>query len=541
MNLNGLWLTLLAIPIVALYLYKTRLRSELVSTTLFWDQVFQERPHFALRKRLQSVFSLLLALAFLSLLIGAVILPVDRLRNSGTKTIIVFDNSASMNAVDNGTSRFDAAKKNLANLINSRQIQGEIAIITAGGPPKTVLGFTNSSAFVNRAAKNISATNLPKQLEEAVSLAKTISQTNDDETQIFVITDGCTKSISTLLTEKGVTFFPVGRPLDNVAITRLQPRRSFADPLAYEVLIELANWSNMPQNCRLELTLDGTPIDVTPLSLAANSVETQIIRGSSEKGGTLKATVDAVDALLSDNTATVLLPPHKRLKILVHGSGNFFLDNALASLPNIERIFNSELNEENDLVHVYYQTVPQNFPAGNILILDPRNDCELFTVGDLLTSPRIGQTASDSPLLRSVDLNDAIIPGAREIRFAQKDSEPKILAKTPDDSPILFQIEKGDKVTVLTADIERGDFALRTAFPILISNILSDFQNDAVQPIPHFSVDATESDLRMAPAGFYETQTNADFQTATFPPMGLLLTLSALLLTVLDWVLFHRS
>ena len=540
MNLNGLWLTLLAIPIVGLYLYKTRLRSELVSTTLFWDQVFQERPHFALRKRLRFVFSLLLALAFLMLLIGAVLLPVDRLRNSGIKTIIVLDNSASMNAVDNGTSRFDAAKKILANLINSRQIQGEIAIITAGGLSKTVLGFTNSSAFASRAAKNISPTNLPDRLEEAVSLAKTISQTDDKETHIYVITDGCSKSISSLLAEKGVTFFPVGRPLDNVAITRLQPRRSFTDPLVYEVLVELVNWSDHPQDCRLELTLDGTPVDVIPLTLAANSVETHIIHGSTEKGGTLKATVDAVDALLSDNTSTAILPPQKRLKILVHGNGNFFLDNALASLPNVERIPDNKSHEENDSVYVYYQTVPQNLPAGNVLILDPRNDCELFTVGNQLASPRIGQTVSDSPLMRSVDLNDAIIPGAREIRFAQKNIEPKIFLETPEGYPILFRTGKTGKTTVLTADIERGDFALRTAFPILISNIISDFRDETDQSSPHFSVDAKESDLRTAPAEFYETQKNAQIQAATIPPMGLLLTLSALLLTVLDWVLFQR-
>ena len=540
MNLNGLWLTLLAIPIVGLYLYKTRLRSELVSTTLFWDQVFQERPHFALRKRLRSVFSLLLALAFLSLLTGAVLLPVDLLRNSSVKTIIVCDNSASMNAVDDGTIRFDTAKKILANLTNSHRIQGEVAIITAGGLPKTVLGFTNSSAFVNRAAKNISATNLSDRLGEAVSLAQTISQTNDKETQIFVITDGCSKSISTLLAEKGVTFFPVGRPLDNVAIARLQPRRSFADPLAYEVLIELANWSDTARNCLLELTLDGTPVDVTPLALAANSVETQIIHGSTEKGGTLKATIDTVDALISDNTANAILPPHQRLKILVHGESNFFLDNVLASQPNVERILNSESNDKNDLLHVYYQTVPQRFPAGNVLILDPRNDCEFFSVGDFLASPQINQTANNSPLLRSVDLNDTMIPGAREIRIAQRKIGPKIFAETPEGYPILFQLEKNGKMTVLTADIKGSDFALRTAFPILIANILSDYRNDAAQPIPHFSIDAKESDLRTAPAEFYETQKDADFQTAPFPPGGLMFALSALFLIVLDWTLYQR-
>ena len=48
----------------------------------------------------------------------------------------------------------------------------------------------------------------------------------------------------------------------NVGITQFQARRSLVDPLGYEILTSVRNASNQPVECRLELELDGVPVDV---------------------------------------------------------------------------------------------------------------------------------------------------------------------------------------------------------------------------------------------------------------------------------------
>ena len=313
-------------------------------------------------------------------------------------------------------------------------------------------------------------------------------------------------------------------PKDNVAITRLQPRRSFADPLEYEVLIESVNHSDTPRECQVELTLDGQLVDSQPLVLAAHSTQTQILHGSTAQGGVLKASLDTSDAFAGDNTASAVLPEADRLKIALYGTDDYFLTKILQSQQNVELLTGEEFSQTDEMIRIYHQTVPHRIPAGNVFIIDPQNDCDLFTVGDLIESPLVGQTSRNSPLTRFVQWNNVLIPGARAIRFTASMQKPEILAATPEGNPIFFQWNNGEKgkITVLTADLKRSDLALRTAFPILVSNILDSFHDQA------------------APEEFSDLPEDASPKNTSGLPIWFLLTLFALLLSVLDWFLYHR-
>ena len=58
-----------------------------------------------------------------------------------------------------------------------------------------------------------------------------------------------------------------GQRTPNVGITRFQVRRSTIDPIGYEILAEVANRSDEPVKCRLEIDLGEDVVDVVPLSL----------------------------------------------------------------------------------------------------------------------------------------------------------------------------------------------------------------------------------------------------------------------------------
>ena len=101
----------LAIPIVALYILKIRQRRVLVSTNLFWRQIFEEKRPRSLWETLRHLISLLVQIALLSLLVFALAEPFFRWEALQAKRyVLIVDNSASMNATDGSPTRLALAK-----------------------------------------------------------------------------------------------------------------------------------------------------------------------------------------------------------------------------------------------------------------------------------------------------------------------------------------------------------------------------------------------------------------------------------------------
>ncbi len=652
LNPLGWWLAFVAIPIVVLYILKVRLREVTVSSSIFWEQVFEERRSRSFWRQLRHLLSLLLSLIFLALLVGAVLNPILVSQKSQGKVVIVFDNSASMNAKEEGASRFEEAKTILHRLVAESGARRETAIITAGGTPKVVLGLTDHFGTLRKAVEAIPRTDLPTSLNQAVELARfLVSDSSEDNgtqnnrgesgSRIYVITDGCVASPEKNLSAADITFFPVGKPLGNLAITRFQPRRSLADPIGYEVLIEIANKSDEHRECRLQLEFSEEIVDLISLSLEPNAVETRIARGATDRGGILKATLEIEDALPTDNTAWAVLPAKPVQKILLAGENDFFLEQVLRSQQNVEIIRTTGDGEPEtgegtsvipktippDTVLILHQHIPEVIPSGNVLIIDPRNGCDLFELGEPIESPLIGQTDKDSPLMRFVHLNNVLLPGARKIIPRESEGRPHVLAETPEGEPVYVQWEEkgsrehrdetpespkneaslGDpdlqpgKTLVLSAELKRGDLALRTAFPILVSHALGYFRGEGGElekayktgepvvlpvdtnetsvrlqapdgsertfpvesgtvalgglpscgiweliaretrrPIACNIADAGESDLRTAPNSLDAARPEVNRQSAALPPIWFVLTVLALVLTLFDWFLYQR-
>src|SRR4051812_29170988 len=101
----------LALPGVIPYILKIRLRRVPGSTLMFWRQIFEEKKPRSIWQRLRHLLSLLLQLAFLTLLVLALADPIFRWqRSQARRLVLVVDNSASMNANDVRPSRLEAAK-----------------------------------------------------------------------------------------------------------------------------------------------------------------------------------------------------------------------------------------------------------------------------------------------------------------------------------------------------------------------------------------------------------------------------------------------
>ena len=133
-NPSGWWWAALAIPIALLYVLKIRLRRQPVSTLLFWDQIFDEKKPRSWWQRLRHLLSLLLQLAFLMLLVSALVDPLWSWQKKRQRRIaLIVDNSASMQATEGENSTRLAAAKRAANaLVRSLRSGDRMAVLSAG-------------------------------------------------------------------------------------------------------------------------------------------------------------------------------------------------------------------------------------------------------------------------------------------------------------------------------------------------------------------------------------------------------------------------
>src|SRR5437762_679870 len=134
----------LTIPIVIFYILKIRLRQVPVSTTIFWQQIYDEKSPRSLWQTLRHWLSLLVQLVWLLLMVLALAEPYflwEKLQ--ARRVVLVIDNSASMNATDVTPTRLAAAKQAAQRQISSLRFRDEMAVIAAGTQPQVVCGLTN--------------------------------------------------------------------------------------------------------------------------------------------------------------------------------------------------------------------------------------------------------------------------------------------------------------------------------------------------------------------------------------------------------------
>lgn len=479
-NPISFWWALAALPIIALYILKVRMRRVPASTLLFWNQLYDEKKPRAWWQQLRHWLSLFLQLAFLGLVIAALVDPLwSWQKDQQRRVVLVLDNSASMQALDaDGRSRFQIAQA--AAIANVRALRDgdEMAIVLAGGRPEVLLGMTNHQRWLVDAINQTQCSDAPSALEPSILLAKRLLSGLEGEGEAVVLTDGCSGDLESMVADEMLKVYGVGEKQDNLGITRYQVRRSLLDAIGYQVLVDVTNFSDEPKACRLELDLEGDLVDVIPMSLEPNATITRIVNHTSASGGTLKAKLDAEDPLSVDNMAVAILPQRKPIPITLVSQGNLFVASVLRAIPLVELTIVEEYDStKTAAIHVFDQVVPAKLPPGPILVVDPTNDCELWQVKEDIEQPLVAKVDADSPLTQHVRLENVLFPGAKALEYLR---DTQTLISDPLDTPMLARIPRlhGD-VVVLSCSLEKGDLPLRIAFPVLMKNTIEWFQGEA--------------------------------------------------------------
>lgn len=471
-----LWL-LLALPIVMLYILRTRLRRQSVATLLFWDQVFDQKRQRAWWQRLRHWFSLLLQLAFLFLVVSALVDPLWQGEGSQPRqVVIVVDNSASMAAATaNGSTRFEEARERALAVLAAVRDGDEVALVTTGSSVRVPVGMTDFAPAVRDALQTLEQTDGPSRALDAIEAARRLTRA-PEQRRIVLISDACFEGATDLETRGDVDWIAVGDATDNLGITQLSLRRSLVDPIGYAALIEVENFGQAAVSARLTIQLADELVDVIPLTIEPGQPWRKTITGASAEGGLLRVSLDHPDALAIDNEALAVLPRRPRIPVvLVSAEPSLYLESVLGAIPLVDLTLSTTVPPQAPIggFMLLHRIVPETLPGGSVFVIDPRGDSDAWTCGQPLEAAIIASQASGSPLLPHVRLTNVALPGARELQM-QEGAEP-LLVEAGGATLMASRVRGDDRLIVLAADLESSDLPLRIAFPVLMTNAVNWF------------------------------------------------------------------
>ncbi len=127
------WLILAAVPpaIVALYFLKLKRRPVEVPSTYLWQRSIEDLRVNTIWQRLRRNLLLFLQLLVVFLVMLAVLRPGwQSAKLTGDRFVFLVDNSASMQATDQGPNRLEEAKRKAAELIDGMK-SGDVAMIVS--------------------------------------------------------------------------------------------------------------------------------------------------------------------------------------------------------------------------------------------------------------------------------------------------------------------------------------------------------------------------------------------------------------------------
>ena len=491
----ALLLALIAIPIVIFYILKVRLRRVPVSTNLFWNQIFEEKPPKSLWQNLRYWLSLLAQLLILALLVLAIADPILSWQTKGARRLVlILDVSASMQAADKATSRFDSAKQAAQRVLDGVREQDQVAILTAGTRPEVVLGMGNHVPSLRRAINDLLPVDTPANLGSAVELANQLLG-DAPNGQVIVFTDQATprntNPDSQSKETNTVEYRAFGSNASNVGITQFQTRRSMVDAVGYELLVQVRNASDQSIQCRLEIELDERPVDIFPLKLQPNETWSRTLEKTSLEGGALKATLSKFEndqgedlsknnKLDVDDIAWAILPDRVIQPVLIVSPGNLFLQKVFEANPLVRVTVQKEIPTtwpENTVI-VLHKIIPDPLPSNPLFIIDPDTNSSLFSIDGLIDSPLVTEQDKDSPLMTHVRLDNVMFPNTKKLTFLTQTAKP--VASCVGGESLFATLAHGDKkAVVLGVNLEQSDLAFRTVFPILASNAIAWFSSQS--------------------------------------------------------------
>jgi Ca-activated chloride channel family protein len=224
----GLWLGLLALPVLALHVLRPRRPAVEVSSTFLWREVARPVSVAAPWQKLRPSTLLVLQLLAVALLAAAVAQPVRTTKAALARhTVFIVDASGSMAAVDGKPDRLEAAKDRARSLRGQLPGDGLASVVVADAQPRVVLSASPDRSAFDDAVGGIHTTAGPADFATAFTLAESV-ETPGAPVGFVLLSDGGLTDAQQGLLPPGTDYQRMGSRATNRAVTRLtvDPRGS---------------------------------------------------------------------------------------------------------------------------------------------------------------------------------------------------------------------------------------------------------------------------------------------------------------------------
>src|SRR5579864_5079438 len=459
--------------LIATYLLRPRRPLRKVSSTFLWLAALHDLESQRPWRRVPPNLLLLLQVAALLAMVGAVARPyVLSTQSTGPFTVVLLDGSASMQATDVKPSRFEAACAIAGKLIDGQEPSQQMALIALTDHPTLLAQPTSDPSQLLTALAAAPFTSLAADLPAALSLAASVAEDHADA-QIAIIGDG---SLDRSQVPKDfplpIRYLGVGSSnAANVAVGGLTTRATAGHLSA---LARVINDGPQPTTVTLTLKVDGNRFDARSLSIDPNGVATPEWDDLPTAAHTLEASIDASDSLALDNAAWAVVGGDRPTRVLLVSDGNVFVERALSlrSGTQVTRVAPGDYTpqaEAYDLI-VLDGFVPPSLPAGaSVLLLHPPADNGWLTVGSDVSVSSVSAARPGDPLLQDVPLDGTHISHSRYMT-APAWADPVL--SSPETPLLLVGEQGGRRLGVLGFDVHQSDLPLQPGFPVLMQHLL---------------------------------------------------------------------
>ncbi|WP_018132388.1 VWA domain-containing protein [Effusibacillus pohliae] len=471
MKLLSPWMLsfLVTLPlIVLLYLLKRTYEPRTVPSILLWQKFLREmeanRPWQKLRRNILLLLQLLAALIF------AVALARPAINGSGplaTHTIAVLDLSASMAAQSDGQTQLEKSKKQLQEWIGQLAPNQRMTLIAMAKEAR-ILAAGHDHAELQKAVRDAQQEYGKADYEGALSLAAALSG-KDPASSVLIFSDGnwgLDPQLYPRFARQPQMIMP-DRNLQNVGISHaaaaVQADRA-------ELVATVRNYNEQASSAEVQLYDEaGKLLEAMEVALPANGKQDLFWRNL-PVGEFYRVSLKNGDALEFDNERIVLPLKSGSAKAWMTGNGNLFLEKALKIGSNltVERGTDSDAAPSSANLYVYDGVLPDRWPNGSVLLVNPPAGAGIVKTGDLLEPGKLQIVDSQSPLLQYVELDRLHLKAVRQVESV---SWLKPIAYSGN-TPLLLTGElNGRRIAILPFDLHQSDLPLLPAFPILVKHL----------------------------------------------------------------------
>ncbi len=558
-NPGYLWLLLFIIIPLILYLMPLPRKRINTSALFLWEKFLGAEPFGRSSERFKRFLGFTLTALIITLLVfAAADLSVGVSPVKAKSLIILMDNSASMNAVSSGKSNFEKAKAAAAKIAESLDAGSLVSVVEAADELRVIYPSGVPSRETVRKIEGIESFDGPvdvlAMLEKAFKLWG-----NKEGTEIYMFTD---REPPESAWGTRVRSWIAPHAKWNAGIIALSAERAGDDIIAK---FTVANYGE--NNATLSGAVFGngrTGGTYEERGVAPGTAREETIRFTESGRAAVNVTLSArgiEDRLDIDNEARVIVPSIDEMRVNVVWpdikSRNTYVLSVLAAL-RAEGVGYpvSGAEGEGGAASVFVNIMPSVLPKNSSVIICPYLS-GFVEVQGLLDKPVVIDRQADDPLLKDVNLRGLSVKGVVLTKVPGW-AKPLVWAE---DKPIIWAGEiNGIRIFYIgiPASAASSRLPLTPSFPALMKNSLSwmlprqeilrageyingwtsrkiGFIESKADNRSHaFSLlDAGESDLR-----------NVSGNESALPPgrrsLAPLMTVLAMILLGLEWILFHK-